>query len=64
VEIDGERIDQDAIADGLLNFITGFGPVFEMAEATVADTDLGHAGTLDLAAWFPTVRVPGRLSKG
>jgi hypothetical protein len=64
VEIDGESVDQDAIADGLLNFITDFGPAFEMAEATVANTALGFAGTLDLAAWFPTVRVPGKLSKG
>jgi hypothetical protein len=64
LEIDGESVDQDAIADGLLNFIADFGPTFEMAEATIANTTYGYAGTLDLVAWFPTIRIPGNLAKG
>lgn len=64
VEVDGERVDQDAISDGLLNFFNDFAPEIEMAEATVASTTYGYAGTLDLAGWFPTVRIPGRATKG
>jgi hypothetical protein len=64
LEIDGESVDQDAIADGLLNFISDFGPTFEMAEATVANRQYMYAGTLDLVAWFPTIRIPDNLAKG
>jgi len=64
VEVDGESVDQDAISDGLLNFIADFDPAFEMAEATVANPQYGYAGTLDTVAWLPTVRVPGKPSKG
>jgi hypothetical protein len=35
-----------------------------MAEATVANRTHGYAGTLDLVAWFPTIRIPGNLAKG
>ncbi len=64
IEIDGEAVDQDAISDGLLNFITDFEPQWEMAEATVANTIHGYAGTLDVAAWLPKVRRAGRPAKG
>jgi hypothetical protein len=67
VEIDGETVDHDAIADGTLNFITDYGltkDCFEMAEATVANPQYGYAGTLDFVAWFPTIRIPGKPGKG
>lgn len=64
IEIDGESVDQDAISDGLLNFIQDHDPIPEMAEATVANPGLGTAGTLDFVGWFPNIRIPGSPSKG
>lgn len=64
VEIDGEKVDQDAISDGFLNFDADFQPEYEMAEATVANPVLGVGGTLDGVAWLPNVRVPGKATKG
>jgi len=64
VEIDGERVDQDVISEGLVNFLTDYSPVMEMAEATVANTIHNYAGTLDCAGFFPSIRIPGRESKG
>lgn len=52
VEIDGERVDHDAISDGLLNFITDFDVEAELAEATVVNPMHGYAGTLDLIAFL------------
>lgn len=57
VEIDGERVDHDAISDGLLNFLTDFDVDAELAEATVVNPLYGYAGTLDLIA---TLRKLGR----
>lgn len=57
VEIEGERVDHDAISDGLLNFLTDFDVEAELAEATVANVLHGYAGTLDLIA---TLRKLGR----
>ena len=64
VEIDGERVDQDEISDGMLNFFEDMRPVPEMAEATVANTFHGYAGTLDMAGWFPGIRVAPNMPKG
>jgi len=50
VEIEGERVDHDAISDGLLAFITDFDVTPVLAEATVASDLYGYAGTLDLVA--------------
>jgi hypothetical protein len=57
IEVDGEIIDEhthDDISDGLLQFFTDYpNAVVKMAEATVANPELGTAGTLDLIVWFP-----------
>lgn len=64
IEIDGEAVDQDAISDGLLNFFEDHRPIVEMAESTVANTEHGYAGTLDLGAWFPNIRIRPNMPKG
>lgn len=60
VEIEGERVDHDVITDGFLQFCEDHDPRFELAEATVANTDFHYAGTLDLVASFPRMIVPHR----
>jgi hypothetical protein len=54
VEIDGERVDLDAISDGFLNFVADYDPRFLLAEATVVDLERRTAGTLDFVAELPT----------
>jgi len=59
VEVDGERADkvwQDEVSDGLLNFLTDFRVKPLLAEATVANVEHRFAGTLDVMAVFPTLR--------
>jgi hypothetical protein len=56
VQIDGETLDVGAIVDGFLAWRHDHQPVFEMAEATVANPMHGYAGTLDAVAWFPKMR--------
>lgn len=48
VEIDGERVDLDAITMGFLNFVQDFDPKFHLAEATVSNELHRYAGTLDI----------------
>jgi hypothetical protein len=55
-EIDGERIDLGAIVDGFLAFRAEHKPVFEIAEATVANPIHGYAGTLDIIAYLPAMK--------
>jgi hypothetical protein len=64
VEVDGETVDHDAISDGLLNFLADQNIDPELAEATVANPAMGYAGTLDLIAYFPDMRLPGRKKPG
>jgi hypothetical protein len=54
-EVDGERVDQDAITDGFLNFVSDFSPTFHLAEATVSNERHRYAGTLDFVASFPAM---------
>jgi hypothetical protein len=56
VEIDGEVLDVAPIVDGFLAFRNDHRPVFELAEATVANPIHGYAGTLDIVARFPALR--------
>jgi hypothetical protein len=60
IEIDGEAVDQDEISEGLINFLCDYDPVIEMAEAEVCNPAEGWAGTLDLAGYFNSIRIPGR----
>lgn len=54
VEVDDDRVDHDAISDGLLQFFADFpDAIVLMAEATVANPAAGTAGTLDLVVEFP-----------
>ena len=64
VEVDGEAVDLDEISQGLLNFLCDYDPVIEMAEAEVCNPMEGWAGTLDLAGYFRSIRIPGRDYKG
>lgn len=59
IDLDGERVDLDEISDGLLNFYTDHDVDPELAEATVANPVLGYAGTLDLVATLPHLKLPG-----
>jgi len=60
VEVDGERVDHDELSDGILHFVTDFDVQPLMAEATVASTLYGYAGTLDLIADLGRSPLPGR----
>jgi len=60
VEVDGEVVDLDVISDGFLNFVADHSPVFHLAEATVANTFEGYAGTLDLVLDLPGESEGGR----
>lgn len=55
-EVEGERVDHDLITDGFLAFVEDHNPTFILAEATVANTRLGYAGTLDLVVTFPMMK--------
>jgi hypothetical protein len=56
VDVDGEPLDVAPIVDGFLAFRADHGPVFHLAEATVANPIHGYAGTLDLVAYLPAMR--------
>lgn len=60
-EVDGERVDLDAITDGFLQFVADYDPDFHLAEATVADPVRRIAGTLDFVADLPAFRKGERL---
>lgn len=64
VEIEGERVDLDALSDGLLNFLTEHEFEPEMAEATVANPEFGYAGTLDLYGTMRRAKINGRTERG
>lgn len=57
VNTDGtvDRIDLDEIIDGYLQFNEDFRPRYLLAEATVVNVEHRYAGTLDIAAEFPTL---------
>lgn len=62
LEIDGEVVDPDAMADGFLAFVADHDPIFHLAEATVCDRLRGTAGTLDIVCEFPRFPVGHRLA--
>lgn len=56
--IDGAHVDPDAITEGVVNFLSDHHVQPLMAEATVCNRTLGYAGTLDLVAHLPRLRLP------
>ena len=61
-EYDGQPLTEvtDWMIDGFINFVSDFGPEFLAAEMPVFNQPLGIAGTLDICAAIPHVRLaPG-----
>ena len=64
VEVDGAKFDFEELHDGLLNFFSDHDPIIEMAESTAVNTHYGYGCTIDMAGWFPKIRVAPNMPKG